>query len=79
VFGFLVGGGRLRRAISFDEHKTSWIILLLENIEGRDARFFGALASVGESCLFEGFDVFRLQMNINVNDEHNQNVKTLNR
>jgi hypothetical protein len=26
--------------------------------------------------LFEGFDVFRLQMNMNVNDEH-RNVKSL--
>jgi hypothetical protein len=29
--------------------------------------------------LFEGFEVFRLQMHLNVNDEHNQNVKTLKR
>lgn len=79
MFGFLVRGGRLGRAISFDKHETGWVVLLLEDVEGRDAGFFDALASIGECRLFEGFEVFRLQMHLNVNDEHNQNVKTLKR
>jgi hypothetical protein len=79
VFRFFVGGRRFGSAISFDEHETGWIILLLEDVESRDAGFFEALASVGEGRLFEGFDVFGLQMNVDVNDEHNQNVKALKR
>jgi hypothetical protein len=29
--------------------------------------------------LFKGFDVFGLEVNLNVDDEHNQDVKTLKR
>lgn len=72
VPGFFVSGRCVGRAIRFDEHEAGWIVLLLEDVEGRDARFFDTLASVCEGGIFKGFDVFRLQMNLNVNDEHNQ-------
>ena len=75
---FLVRRGRFGSAIRFDKHEASWIILLLEDVERRNAWLFDALASVREGRLFEGFDVFGLQMNLNVNDEHILGVKTVN-
>jgi hypothetical protein len=75
--GFFVSGGRIGSAISFDEHKTGWIILLLDDVKASDTGFLDALASVGKSGLFEGLDVFGLEMNVNVDDEHIEHVKSL--
>ena len=68
---FFMSRGRLYCAIGFDQDESRRIILLLDDVEARDSRFFDTLAGVGERRLFEGFNVFRLETNLNVNDKHN--------
>ena len=67
---FLVRGSGIRIVIHFHQHKARRVILLLDGIEARDARFFQALARIGERRLFEGCNTLRLDMNMNVNNEH---------
>ena len=78
MFGFLVGRGCLGAAIGFNEHKTRRIILMLKNIEAGDSGFLHARASIGERNLLEGINVLGLQVNVDVDNEHNF-VKSLNR
>ena len=67
---FLVRGGGIRIPINFHQHKARRVILLLDDVEARDARLFQAFPRVGEHRLFESFDALRFDMNMNVNNEH---------
>jgi hypothetical protein len=67
---FFVRGGGVRIPINFHQHKARRLILLLDDVEARDARFFQARARIGERHLFESLHTLRLDMNMNVNNEH---------
>ena len=68
--GFLVRGSGLGVAINFHQYETSRVVLLLDDIEARDAGFFQTFARVGERGLCESFDALRLDANMDVNNEH---------
>jgi hypothetical protein len=46
------------------------VILLLDDVKARDARFFQACARIGDRRLFESLHPLRLDVNMNVNNEH---------
>ena len=66
--GFLVRSRRLGGAIGFHEHKARRVILLLGKVEAGDARLLYALPRIGDGGLFEGLDILRLHMHMDVND-----------
>ena len=68
MLGFLVRRRGLRSAIDLHQHKARRVILLLHEIKAGDARFLDALSRVGNRGLFEGLDVLRFYVNVNVND-----------
>ena len=59
---------RPRVPIRLDEHKTGRVVLLLGDIEPRNAGFFDALPRVEEGGLLEGLDALRFYVNMNVNN-----------
>ena len=65
-----MAGGGVGIAIGFDQDEAGWVVGLLEAIEAGDARFLETFARVGEGGLLEGFDALRLDMDVNVNNEH---------
>ena len=67
-------GGGFGCAVNFDEHETRRVVLLLANIETRDAGFLGAVPGIVESGLPEGVDRIGLHANMNVDDEHGGSV-----
>src|ERR1035438_5740080 len=67
---FLVRGGGIRIPINFHQHKARRVILLLDGVEARDARFFQALARIGECRLFESLNALRLDMDLDMNNKH---------
>jgi len=70
VSGLLVCCGRLRRSVDFDEDKPRRIVDLLDDIEAGDAWFPDRLPGVLLARGLEGFDVLRLYVNSDMNDEH---------
>ena len=70
MFCFLVRRRGSGVAIHLHEHETRRVILLLDDIEARHARLFQAFTRVGKRRLFEGLNVFRFDMNMNVNHKH---------
>ena len=67
---FLVLGGGIRIPINFHQHKARRVILLLADIEARDARLFQALARIGECRLFKSLNALRPDVNMNMNNKH---------
>ena len=64
---FLVRGGGIRIPINFHQHKARRVILLLDGIEARNARFLQTLARIGKCRLFESLYTVRFDMNMNMN------------
>ena len=50
--------------------RTRGVILLLHDVEARNARFADAGLRVGERGGLEGFEVFWLNVNVDVDDQH---------
>ena len=67
---FLVPGGVVRRAINLDQDKVCRIIRLLDHIKARDAWLLDAVASVFDRRLAKGLHTFRLDVRVNMDDEH---------
>ena len=62
--------GRFRRSIGFDQDETRRVILLLKNVEARNAGFLHAGVRIRERGLLEGIYVLGFQMDMNMNDKH---------
>ncbi len=65
---FLMGGGRVGRAITLHQDEPGRVILLLDDIEPGNTSFLDALPRVREGRLLKRLDRFRLHMNVNVNN-----------
>ena len=57
-------------AIHLHEDEVRRVILLLDDVEARHARLLPARARVGKRRLFEGLNVFRFDVNMNVDHKH---------
>ena len=68
--GLLVLSRRVGAAIHLDKHKARQVVLLLDDIEPRDAGFTDTFARIIERRSFESIDAFRLDPHMNVHDEH---------
>ena len=68
--GFLVRSRCFPRAVNLHQNKSGWIILLLQYVKSCDTRFLEAFACVGQGYTFEGFDRVRLDVNVDVNNQH---------
>ena len=73
-FFVCIGGGGI--AIRFHQHEPRWVILLLNDVETRYARFLEACARIGQRRFFESLHVFRFDMDMNVNYEHKETDTT---
>ena len=57
-------------AVYFNQEETSGIVDLLDDVEARDAGLAHAGLRICEGGRFESLDVLRLNVNMNMNDEH---------
>jgi hypothetical protein len=69
VRGF-VGRRGIGVAINLHQHEAGEIVRLLHEIKACDSRLEHTGAGVGERGGFEGIEVFRLNVNVNMDDEH---------
>ena len=67
---FFVRSRGLIISIDFYKNEAGRVILLLDDIETRDARLFDAFAGVGQRETFEIFDTLSLHVNVDVDDKH---------
>jgi len=65
-----VGGLRGGIAIDFHQHKPRRIIRLLQHIETQHAGLEPAEARIDGDRGFECLDIFRLHLDMDVNDQH---------
>ena len=72
---FLVRGGGLGIAINLHQHKSSRVILLLQNVETQDAKFQQTQARVDACRLLERLHTIRFDMNMNVNHKHVRRIR----
>ena len=70
MFRIFVSGGSFGGAIGFHEDEPRRFILLLNDVEARDARFFDALPRIFERNLFEPFNGLFFDPDVNVHHEH---------
>ncbi len=70
MFRFLVRGGGGGIPINLHQHEAHGVVLLLDDIEARDAGFLQACPGVGQRRLFEGFNAPGFYVDMDVNDEH---------
>lgn len=70
VGGLLVFRGCAGGPVGFNENEPGGIILLLEEVELRDAGFLPAGAAVGERGGLEGFHAVGFHVDGNEGDEH---------
>ena len=77
MFCLLVRGRRVGGAIGLDQHKASWIVLLLNNVETSDPDFLHALPRVRYRRLDKGSNAFSFNMDVDVDDQHGQIVASL--
>ena len=68
----LVIGRCLGRAISFDQNETRRIITLLRDVKAGDSCFADTCLGVDERGGFEGLNALGLNVNLNVNDQHDE-------
>lgn len=68
MLGFLMCRCGVGISINLDQHETRRVVLLLDDIEARDAWFFQARTRVGERGLIEGVNALRFDMNMNMNN-----------
>ena len=62
-------------AIDFHQHEARGVIGLLHDVEARHARLLAAGAGVGESGEFEGFNALRLDVDVNVDNQHARRIR----
>src|SRR5579883_2679214 len=67
---FFVLRRRFRVAVRFHQQETRRVILLLQNIEARDARFADACLRVGQRRFLECLDELSLHMDLHLDNEH---------
>ena len=70
VRGRLVRSGCFNAPVNLNEQEPGGIVLLLQQIKGGDAGFLEAPARVDEAGLAKGFDAFRLNVDMDVNNQH---------
>ena len=71
---FFVKAGVRGRAIYLGQHKASGVVLLLQHVEACNPRLQHTAAGIGERRPLKGLDVFRLDMDKNVNDMHGNSL-----
>lgn len=67
---FLVGGGCSGIPVDLHKNESHWIVCLLNDVEAGDPRLADAPAGVFDGGGFEGLDVVRLYMDMDVGDKH---------
>ena len=70
-----MGSGGSGIAVGLDEEKAGRIVGLLDKIESCNARLAQACLRVCKRGGFEGIDVFRQNVNVNVDDKHGSRVR----
>ena len=70
MIGLLVRCRRVRRSVRFYQDKPRRIILLLDDIEPGNPRLLDALPRIRQRCLFKGFHIFRLHLDMHMNNQH---------
>ena len=72
--GLFVGEGIAGGAVDFNEEEVGGLIVLLEEVEAGDAGLMQAGAGVGDGGVFERLDVFGLDGDMDMNDEHRNSL-----
>jgi len=72
---FLVRGGGLGIAINLHQHKSSRVILLLQNVETQDAQFSKLKRALTRVACLKRLDTIRFDMNMNVNHKHVRRIR----
>ena len=67
----LVSGRVVRRSVDLDQNKAGGVVLLLDDVESGDARLLNAVACVFKLGCLERSDLVGLDMNENMNYQHN--------
>ena len=72
---FLVRGRSGGIPINLHQNETRRVVLLLHDIEARDARLLQARAPIGERRLLESFHTLRFDADMNMNNEHGRRIR----
>src|SRR5580658_8545452 len=78
----VVRGGAVRcdcigRAVDLDKHEARSVVLLLHEVEARDAGFLDAGSRIFESCLREFRDLLGFDAYVNVSDEQRTTLPSI--
>jgi len=63
-------GGRFDAPVNLNEQEPGRVLLLLQQIKGGDAGFLQTKPRIGEGGLAKGFDVFRFNVDMDMNNQH---------
>lgn len=75
--GFLVGDGGFLGAVDFDEEEVGGVGVVLEDVEAGDAGFEDAVGRVFDRGGLEGIDVGGVDVDVDVDDEHDVELQKL--
>ena len=67
----LMAGGRLLIPVDFNEHKSSWIVILLNEVEAGDTLFLKTAARIIDGCPDKSIQIFWFYVDKHMHNQHN--------